>query len=151
MIKQKPYMVRVNLHLSYVLWLIYFIFGVFVNTTQADDIGVYLGKNDNEETLANTRASRKYFFLSLAFLTTFGNGGSAVLNLAGQCNASSKGCTGLSLDIKNCQKQGIKVMLAIGGGSSTSELKMLKVLLSICSETISWVIIHLRALLGTRC
>ncbi|MED6127246.1 hypothetical protein PIB30_086204 [Stylosanthes scabra] len=116
-------MVRVNLHFSYVLLLIYFIFWVLLNTTQADDdIGVYWGQNDNEGTLANTCASRKYSIVNLAFLTTFGNGESAVLNLAGHCNASSKGCTGLSLDIKNCQKKGIKVMLAIGGGSSTSQL-----------------------------
>ncbi|MED6174484.1 hypothetical protein PIB30_069435 [Stylosanthes scabra] len=123
MIEQKPYMVRVNLHFSYVLFLlIYFIFWILLNTTQADDIGVYWGQNGNEGTLANTCASRKYSFVNLAFLTTFGNGESPVLNLAGHCDASSKGCTGLSLDIKTCQKQGIKVMLAIGGGSSTSQL-----------------------------
>ncbi|XP_025677539.2 uncharacterized protein [Arachis hypogaea] len=92
------------------------------STTKADDIGVYWGQNSNEGTLANTCESRKYSYVNIAFLTTFGNGETPVLNLAGHCNHSSKGCTGLSLDIKSCQKQGIKVMLSIGGGSSTSQL-----------------------------
>ncbi|XP_057732375.1 uncharacterized protein LOC130947690 isoform X3 [Arachis stenosperma] len=92
------------------------------STTKADDIGVYWGQNSNEGTLANTCESRLYSYVNIAFLTTFGNGETPVLNLSGHCNPSSKGCTGLSLDIRSCQKQGIKVMLSIGGGSSTSQL-----------------------------
>ncbi|RYR40800.1 hypothetical protein Ahy_A09g046547 isoform D [Arachis hypogaea] len=119
---KRTYMVRVNLHLSYVLLLIYFLFWVLISTTKADDIGVYWGQNSNEGTLANTCESRKYSYVNIAFLTTFGNGETPVLNLAGHCDPSSKGCTGLSLDIKSCQKQGIKVMLSIGGVSSTYQL-----------------------------
>lgn len=67
--------------------------------------------------------------MNIAFLPTFGNGQTLVLDLSGHCDPSSHGCTGLSSDIKPCQDKGIKVMLSIGGGacsyslSSTSNAK----------------------------
>ncbi|XP_058106591.1 acidic endochitinase-like [Magnolia sinica] len=79
------------------------------------DIAIYWGQNGNEGTLADTCATGNYDFVNLAFLCNFGNGQIPQLNLAGHCDPSSNGCTGLSDDIRSCQDQGLKVMLAIGG------------------------------------
>ncbi|KDP22189.1 hypothetical protein JCGZ_26020 [Jatropha curcas] len=85
-------------------------------------IAIYWGQNGNEGTLAETCSSGNYQFVNIAFLSSFGNGQTPVLNLAGHCDPSSNGCTGLSADINACQAQGIKVLLSIGGGSGSYSL-----------------------------
>ncbi|KAF6134816.1 hypothetical protein GIB67_002217, partial [Kingdonia uniflora] len=62
-----------------------------------------LGQNINEGTLAKTCAIGNYAFVNVAFLLVFGNGQTLMLNLAGHCDPSINGCTGLSSDIKTYQ------------------------------------------------
>ncbi|KAE8732156.1 Acidic endochitinase [Hibiscus syriacus] len=90
---------------------------VLVSGTNAGDIAIYRGQNRNEGTLAETCATGNYGFVNLAFLPTFGNGQTPMINLAGHCDPYSNGCTNLSSDIRSCQAKGIKVMLSIGGGA----------------------------------
>ncbi|GMI75913.1 Lysozyme 1, chitinase A [Hibiscus trionum] len=85
----------------------------------AGGIAIYWGQNGNEGTLAETCATSNYDFVNIAFLPTFGNGQTPIINLAGHCDPYSNGCTGLSSDIKSCQAKGIKVMLSIGGGAGS--------------------------------
>ncbi|KAG9456901.1 hypothetical protein H6P81_001409 [Aristolochia fimbriata] len=82
-------------------------------------IAIYWGQNGDEGTLAETCSSGNYAYVNIAFLPTFGNGQTPVLNLAGHCDPYSNGCASLSSDIKACQKQGVKVMLSIGGGAGS--------------------------------
>ncbi|KAJ1284616.1 hypothetical protein BS78_03G218400 [Paspalum vaginatum] len=86
-----------------------------VGIASAGNIAVYWGQNGNEGTLADACNSGNYAYVLISFLTTFGNGQTPVLNLAGHCNPSSGGCTGLSSDIQTCQSLGIKVLLSLGG------------------------------------
>ncbi|KAF6147773.1 hypothetical protein GIB67_006746 [Kingdonia uniflora] len=69
----------------------------------AGGIAIYWGQNGNEGTLAETCVTGNYAFVNVAFLPIFGNGQTPVLNLAGHCDPSINGCTGLSSDIKACQ------------------------------------------------
>ncbi|XVE50273.1 hypothetical protein DITRI_Ditri01bG0149000 [Diplodiscus trichospermus] len=87
--------------------------------TDAGSIAIYWGQNGNEGTLAETCATGNYNFVNLAFLPTFGNGQTPMINLAGHCDPCGNGCTSLSSDIKSCQAKGIKVMLSIGGGEGS--------------------------------
>ncbi|XP_021655750.2 acidic endochitinase [Hevea brasiliensis] len=92
------------------------------NPSSGAGIAIYWGQNGNEGTLAETCASGNYQYVNVAFLSNFGNGQTPVLNLAGHCDPSSNGCTGLSSDIQACQGQGIKVLLSIGGGGGSYSL-----------------------------
>ncbi|KAG4149814.1 hypothetical protein ERO13_D05G357000v2 [Gossypium hirsutum] len=92
---------------------------VLVTGINAGDIAIYWGQNSDEGTLAETCATGNYDFVSLAFLPTFGNGQTPMINLAGHCDPYSNGCTNLSSDIKSCQAQGIKVILSLGGGAGS--------------------------------
>ncbi|KAL4325097.1 hypothetical protein GQ457_11G001490 [Hibiscus cannabinus] len=92
---------------------------LLVVTVDAGGIAVYWGQNGNEGTLEETCATGNYDFVNIAFLPTFGNGQTPMINLAGHCDPYSNGCTGLSSDIKSCQAKGIKVMLSIGGGAGS--------------------------------
>ncbi|MBA0699547.1 hypothetical protein Goari_001174 [Gossypium aridum] len=85
----------------------------------ARGIAIYWGQNGNEGTLAETCATGNYDFVNIAFLPTFGNGQTPMINLAGHCDHYTNGCTGLSSDIKSCQAKGIKVMLSLGGGAGS--------------------------------
>lgn len=87
--------------------------------SHAGQIAIYWGQNGNEGTLAETCATGNYEYVNLAFLSAFGNGQTPQLNLAGHCDPSSNGCTGLSADIKSCQAKGVKVILSIGGGAGS--------------------------------
>ncbi|XP_042020289.1 acidic endochitinase-like [Salvia splendens] len=87
--------------------------------SRAGEIAIYWGQNGNEGTLAQTCASENYKFVNLAFLATFGNGQTPVINLAGHCDPTAGGCTGLSSDIKSCQDKGVKVLLSIGGAAGS--------------------------------
>ncbi|KAG2720467.1 hypothetical protein I3760_02G036800 [Carya illinoinensis] len=88
----------------------------------ASGIAIYWGQNGNEGTLKETCATGNYEYVILAFLPTFGNGRTPMLNLAGHCDPCSNGCTGLSSDIKSCQAKGIKVLLSLGGGAGSYSL-----------------------------
>ncbi|KAL0346638.1 UNVERIFIED_CONTAM: putative pectinesterase 53 [Sesamum calycinum] len=88
-------------------------------TLQAGKISIYWGQNGNEGTLADTCATGNYGFVNLAFLATFGNGQTPMINLAGHCDPTVNGCTTLSSDIKSCQAKGIKIMLSIGGAAGS--------------------------------
>ncbi|GMH18337.1 hypothetical protein Nepgr_020178 [Nepenthes gracilis] len=93
-----------------------------INPSHGSGIAVYWGQNGNEGTLSDTCATGNYEYVLISFLTTFGNGQTPVLNLAGHCDPSSNGCTGLSTDITSCQNQGIKVFLSLGGASGSYSL-----------------------------
>lgn len=90
--------------------------------SNAGSIAIYWGQNGNEGTLAQTCATGNYEFVILAFLPTFGNGQTPMINLAGHCDPYSDGCTKLSSDIKSCQAKGIKVLLSLGGGAGSYSL-----------------------------
>ncbi|KAI4314172.1 hypothetical protein L6164_027107 [Bauhinia variegata] len=92
------------------------------NGSNAGGIAVYWGQNGNEGTLAAACATGNYDYVILAFLPTFGNGQTPMINLAGHCDPYSNGCTGLSSDIKSCQAKGIKVLLSLGGGAGSYSL-----------------------------
>ncbi|KAK8570428.1 hypothetical protein V6N13_003108 [Hibiscus sabdariffa] len=85
-------------------------------------ISIYWGQNGNEGTLAETCATGKYEYVNIAFLATFGNGQTPMINLAGHCDPYSNGCTGLSSDIKSCQAKGVKLILSLGGGAGSYSL-----------------------------
>ncbi|TKY45965.1 Acidic endochitinase [Spatholobus suberectus] len=93
------------------------LFSLF-NYSRAAGIAVYWGQNGEEGTLADACNTGNYQYVNIAFLSTFGNGQTPQLNLAGHCDPSTNGCTGLSSDIKTCQDKGIKVFLSLGGGTS---------------------------------
>ncbi|KAK7261828.1 hypothetical protein RIF29_28149 [Crotalaria pallida] len=115
------------------LFLLLFLI-LLLHPSDAVDIAVYWGQNVEEGNLTETCATQKYSFVNIAFLSTFGNGQTPEINLAGHCNpssngcskfarscnSSSNGCTVIGRDIMNCQKQGIKVMLSIGGSYAAS-------------------------------
>ncbi|XP_077251251.1 acidic endochitinase-like [Tasmannia lanceolata] len=88
-----------------------------VGRSRAAGIAIYWGQNGNEGSLRDTCTTGNYNYVNIAFLSSFGNGQTPVLNLAGHCNPSAGTCTGLSDEIRSCQSQGIKVLLSLGGGS----------------------------------
>lgn len=85
-------------------------------TCHAGDIAVYWGQNNGEATLSDTCASGNYKFVIIGFVFEFGQGKTPKLDLSGHCDPASGGCTGVSKDIRSCQRRGIKVLLSIGGG-----------------------------------
>lgn len=99
-----------------------FVILMLVADSDAGKIAIYWGQNGNEGTLAETCATGNYDFVNIAFLPTFGDGRTPVLDLSGHCDAYSNGCTGLSSDIESCQAKGIKVILSIGGGAGSYSL-----------------------------
>ncbi|XP_028762090.1 acidic endochitinase-like [Neltuma alba] len=99
-----------------------FIVLALATRSNAGSIAIYWGQNGNEGTLAKACATGNYEYLILAFLPTFGNGQTPMINLAGHCDPYSNGCTALSSDIKSCQAKGIKVLLSLGGGAGSYSL-----------------------------
>ncbi|XP_077251250.1 acidic endochitinase-like [Tasmannia lanceolata] len=93
-----------------------------VGRSHAAGIAIYWGQNGNEGSLKDTCATGNYNYVNIAFLSSFGNGQTPVLNLAGHCNPSAGTCTGLSDEIRSCQSTGIKVLLSLGGGSGNYSL-----------------------------
>ncbi|THU70736.1 hypothetical protein C4D60_Mb08t28100 [Musa balbisiana] len=108
-------------NLSSLLLHVLLVFASYAGS-HAGSIAVYWGQNGNEGGLADTCNTGIYSYVMLAFLTTFGNGQTPVLNLAGHCDPPSGTCTGLSSDIRACQSQGIKVLLSLGGASGSYSL-----------------------------
>ena len=92
------------------------ILAALLATCHAGGIAIYWGQNDGEASLSTTCASSNYKFVILAFVYKFGKGQTPQLDLASHCDPSSGGCTGLSEDIRSCQRSGVKVLLSIGGG-----------------------------------
>ncbi|KAG6491196.1 hypothetical protein ZIOFF_052532 [Zingiber officinale] len=90
--------------------------------SNAGKIAVYWGQNGNEGTLAKACNTDLYGYVILAFLTTFGNGQTPVLNLAGHCDPPSGTCRGLSSEIRQCRSKGIKVLLSLGGAIESYSL-----------------------------
>ncbi|KAG7994599.1 hypothetical protein I3843_01G065700 [Carya illinoinensis] len=101
------------------LALFCFWFIALFKCSKAGVIGVYWGQNGDDGSLTDTCATGNYGIVNIAFLSTFGSGQTPQMNLAGHCNTTTNGCTGLSNDIRACQKQGIKVMLSIGGAAGS--------------------------------
>ncbi|KAI9181427.1 hypothetical protein LWI28_014910 [Acer negundo] len=104
------------------LALLCLVIAALISNSNAGVISVYWGQNGNEGSLADACNTGNYGIVNLAFLSTFGNGQTPLLNLAGHCDQASNTCTALSSDIKACQNQGIKVMLSLGGASGTYSL-----------------------------
>ncbi|XWS46162.1 hypothetical protein CRYUN_Cryun14cG0040100 [Craigia yunnanensis] len=98
------------------------VFLMLTTGSNAGGISIYWGQNGNEGTLAETCATGNYEYVNIAFLATFGNGQTPMINLAGHCDPYSNGCTGLSSDIKSCQAKGVKVILSLGGGAGSYSL-----------------------------
>lgn len=94
-------------------------FFLFLSLSTAGKISIYWGQNGGEGSLSDACATGNYNFINIAFLPTFGNGQTPMINLAGHCDPYTNGCTSLSSDIKSCQSKGIKVMLSIGGGAGS--------------------------------
>lgn len=90
-----------------------------INNSNAAQISIYWGQNGNEGSLADACATGNYGIVNIAFLVTFGNNQTPMLNLAGHCDPAANTCTGLSSDIEACQNQGIKVLLSLGGGGGS--------------------------------
>ncbi|EXB52705.1 Acidic endochitinase [Morus notabilis] len=90
--------------------------------SEAGKIAIYWGQNGNEGTLEETCATDNYDYVNIAFLPTFGNGQTPMINLADHCDPYTNGCTGLSSDIKSCQAKGVKVLLSLGGGAGSYSL-----------------------------
>lgn len=70
----------------------------------------------------NLVQQRTMIFVIMAFLATFGNGLTPMINLASHCGPYSNGCTSFSSDIKKCQAKGIKIILSVGGGAGSYSL-----------------------------
>lgn len=93
-----------------------------VGRSNASGIAIYWGQNANEGSLSSTCATSNYAYVILAFLSSFGDGQPPALDFAGHCDATSGSCARLSTDIHACQRQGIKILLSIGGGAGTYTL-----------------------------
>ncbi|XP_057774272.1 hevamine-A-like [Salvia miltiorrhiza] len=95
--------------------LLLLLLAVVAPFSDACGITVYWGQNGFEGTLQAACATHDYKYVAVAFLTTFGNGQTPVLNLAGHCNPDYNTCTVFADEIRYCQSLGIKVFLSLGG------------------------------------
>nr|AFK40655.1 unknown [Lotus japonicus] len=91
-------------------------------SSHAAGIAVYWGQNTGEGSLEDACNTGNYQFVNIAFLSTFGNGATPQINLAGHCDATTNGCSKFSSEIKTCQGKGIKVLLSLGGGAGSYSL-----------------------------
>ncbi|KAG4166635.1 hypothetical protein ERO13_A13G145450v2, partial [Gossypium hirsutum] len=66
---------------------------MLLSGVDAGGIAIYWGQNGNKGTLAETCAAGNYDFVNIAFLLTFGNGQTPMINLAGHCDPYTNGCT----------------------------------------------------------
>ncbi|KAJ7951245.1 Acidic endochitinase [Quillaja saponaria] len=111
---------KISSSCSLILSLVIFLTLVF--KSNGSQLVVYWGQDGREGTLTATCNTRKYQIVNIAFLYKFGNFQKPEINLAGHCNPASNGCQKVSTDIRNCQNQGVKVLLSIGGGTNTYTL-----------------------------
>jgi len=91
-------------------------------SSSAVGIAVYWGQNGGEGSLEDACNTNNYQFVNIAFLSTFGNGQTPQINLAGHCNPTANGCAIFSSQIQACQAKGIKVLLSLGGGAGSYSL-----------------------------
>lgn len=105
-----------------VLFLLSLLIFISCKSSHASQIAIYWGQDGNEGSLEDTCNSGNYGIVIIAFLSTFGNGQTPVLNLAGHCDPSSNGCQGLSNEISACHQANIQVLLSIGGGAGSYSL-----------------------------
>lgn len=101
------------------LALLSLLLSALLPTSHAGSLAVYWGQNKDEGSLADACNSGNYNYVIIGFLATFGNNQTPLINLAGHCDPNTNECTSFSGDIKNCQNQGIKVLLSIGGGAGS--------------------------------
>lgn len=87
-----------------------------IKPSSAAGIVVYWGQDGREGTLTETCSTGRYSYVNIAFLNNFGNGQTPQPNLAGHCNPDVGTCKVLATHIRNCQNQGVKVLLSLGGG-----------------------------------
>lgn len=78
-------------------------------------IATYWGQNIREGRLTTACATGKFQIVNIGFLSTFGDGQPPQVNLTRHCNPICNGCWNVSAGIVNCQNDGVKVMLSIGG------------------------------------
>lgn len=78
-------------------------------------IATYWGQNIREGRLSAACATGKFRIVNIGFLSTFGNGQPPQVNLTRHCSPISNGCWNVSAGTVNCQRDGVKVMLSIGG------------------------------------
>ncbi|KAK4268834.1 hypothetical protein QN277_022067 [Acacia crassicarpa] len=113
-----------NSEASLVLFLI--TLAIMVPKSKGGDTVIYWGQDGKEGTLSEACNSGLYNIVNIAFLSTFGNGSQPKMDLSGHCDTSSNACQTLTKDINNCQNQGIKVIISIGGGTQTYSLSSRK-------------------------
>ncbi|KAJ6760208.1 CHITINASE [Salix purpurea] len=61
----------------------------FCKPSNGAGIAIYWGQDGGEGSLADTCNTRNFQFVNVAFLSSFGNGQTPVLNLAGHCDPSA--------------------------------------------------------------
>ncbi|KAK7400912.1 hypothetical protein VNO78_12221 [Psophocarpus tetragonolobus] len=114
---------KMFLYPFFVLLLLFLLLNLPHTTHSNDiDIAIYWGQDDGEGSLAETCATGLYSFVNIAFLDHFGHGQTPQLILKRHCDPYGGNCSILGRDIIKCQKQGIKVMLSIGGTSLSYSL-----------------------------
>ncbi|KAM7275079.1 hypothetical protein ACFE04_016945 [Oxalis oulophora] len=93
---------------------------ILAATSSAGQIAIYWGQNGQEGTLEETCATGNYDYVVIAFLPTFGNGRTPMLNLAGHCDPYSNG--GYSLASTEDARQVATYLWNnfLGGGQSSS-------------------------------
>nr|ABW75911.1 class III chitinase [Bambusa oldhamii] len=94
----------------------------FAAVSNAGQLTVYWGQNGGEGSLADTCSSGLYNIVNIAFLNKFGNGQDPGLNLAGHCNPDAGTCAAFSSEITSCKDRGVKVLISLGGASSSYSL-----------------------------
>ncbi|RLN23820.1 acidic endochitinase-like [Panicum miliaceum] len=96
----------------------------FAAVSSAGKVAVYWGQRAEEGSLADTCASGLYNFVSIAFVSAFGNGAGQppVLNLGNHCNPAAGTCAVFSSDIRSCQASDVKVLISLGGATPTYSL-----------------------------
>ncbi|KAJ7951231.1 acidic endochitinase-like [Quillaja saponaria] len=92
--------------------------------SDAGGIAIYWGQNGNEGTLAETCATGNYEFVNLAFLPTFGNGQTPMLDLSGHCDANRGAAESYSITSSRDAKQVATYLWNnyLGGQSSSRPL-----------------------------
>ncbi|XWS36074.1 hypothetical protein CRYUN_Cryun20dG0052700 [Craigia yunnanensis] len=93
-----------------------------IQFSHAGTIAIYWGQNGFEGSLTEACETRTYDYINIAFLIKFGGGQTPELNLAGHCDPPSGTCVIFGDQIKECQEQGIKVLLSLGGSAGNYTL-----------------------------
>ncbi|QCD82477.1 hevamine-A-like [Vigna unguiculata] len=84
-------------------------------------VAIYWGQNGKEGTLGEVCGTGNYDYVIIAFLQSFDNGKTPMMNLGGHCEAYSDGCSGLSSDIESCQAKGTKVLVSLVDRNASTE------------------------------